>query len=223
MRTRSWLGLGVGGVVATALVVPLVTLDSMHHEPPRAVPEEKPASAPAGLQGWSGDTQVTLRWNSVAGATTYVAFYRDVTKGERLRLCAQEQATAFIMAGLTNGDTYEFQVSARNAAGEGPRSPAVMVRVMPPKPARPSQLQAIAGTDQVFLRWTEPLAPSARFWVEVRDVGANTLFKKRPTSTGMDSYLVTSLLGGHAYQFRVVAENAAGSRTSATVSATPFS
>lgn len=222
MRTRSWLGLGVGGVVATALVVPLVTLDSMHHEPPRAVPE-KPTSAPAGLQGSSGDTQVTLRWNSVAGATTYVAFYRDVTKGERWMLCGQEQATAFIMAGLVNGDTYEFQVSARNAAGEGPRSPAVMVRVMPLKPARPSQLRAIAGTNQVFLTWTEPLTPSARFWVKVRDVGANTLFKRRPTSTGMDSYLVTSLLGGHAYQFRVVAENVAGSSTSATVPATPFS
>ena len=223
MRTRRWLGLGVGGMVVTALVVVLlILLGSRRHASPIAASEQKPASAPTGFQGTTGDTQVKLRWNTVAGATTYIAFYRDVTTGEKLKLFAQGKATAITLAGLTNGDTYEFQVSAGNAAGESPHSPAVMVRVMAPKPARPGQVQAVAGTNQVFLRWTEPLAPSARFWVELRDTGANTPFARVPTATGMDSYLVTSLQGGHTYQFRVVAENAAGTSTSATVSATPF-
>lgn len=232
MRRRLWLGLGVGGAVAAALVVVLVTLDSAapagerragqaHQGSPRAVAPGKPTSVPDRFRASPGDTFVTLRWSPVADATAYAAYYRDVTKGEPLKLLEQERRTTITLAGLVNGHIYEFQVSATNAAGEGPRTPAVKVRVMPPMPTRPRQLRALAMMNQVWLTWIEPRGPNVRFWVEVRDVRAGTSFKRLPDASGTNRYLVTDLLSGHTYQFRIVAENAAGTRTSATVSAKP--
>ncbi|KIF06676.1 chitinase [Streptomyces sp. RSD-27] len=64
------------------------------------------------------DTSLTLAWNAVGGASGYHV-YRD---GVRVQTVT---GTSAQVTGLTAATSYSFQVSAYNAAGEGPKSAAV--------------------------------------------------------------------------------------------------
>ncbi|MEW1638292.1 glycoside hydrolase family 18 protein [Streptomyces sp. NPDC093801] len=65
-----------------------------------------------------GDTSLTLAWNAVGGASGYHV-YRD---GVRVQSVT---GTSAQVTGLAAGTSYSFQVSAYNAAGEGPKSAPV--------------------------------------------------------------------------------------------------
>ncbi|MFF5702269.1 chitinase [Streptomyces sp. NPDC012794] len=75
--------------------------------------------APAGA-AVSGQSQngLTLSWNAVGGASGYHV-YQD---GARVQTVT---GTSTAVTGLAAGTSYSFQVSAYNAAGEGPRSAPV--------------------------------------------------------------------------------------------------
>jgi chitinase len=75
--------------------------------------------APAGttVSGQSAN-QLTLAWNAVGGADGYHV-YQD---GTRVRTVS---ATSTAITGLAPSTSYSFQVSAYNAAGEGPKSAPV--------------------------------------------------------------------------------------------------
>ncbi|MEU8433418.1 glycoside hydrolase family 18 protein [Streptomyces sp. NPDC029216] len=75
--------------------------------------------APAGatVSGQS-DNALTLSWNAVSGASGYHV-YQD---GVRVQ---SPTGTSTLISGLAAATSYSFQVSAYNAAGEGPKSPPV--------------------------------------------------------------------------------------------------
>ncbi|MGW7086825.1 chitinase [Streptomyces sp. NPDC054871] len=84
-------------------------------------PVEIPA-VPAGLKaGTTTSTSVELSWTPVSTATGYT-IYRDGTK------VASAGGASAAITGLTPETTYNFQVSATNAAGESAKSTAVSVR-----------------------------------------------------------------------------------------------
>lgn len=75
--------------------------------------------APSGtaVSGQSS-SELTLSWNAVSGATGYYV-YQD---GVRVRTVSSASTQ---ITGLAPSTSYSFQVSAYNAAGEGPKSAAV--------------------------------------------------------------------------------------------------
>ncbi|MFF5894341.1 chitinase [Streptomyces argenteolus] len=76
-------------------------------------------AAPTGLRaGTSTASSVPLSWTASAGATGY-RVYRDGTK------VLDTTGTSATVTGLAASSTYSFQVTAVNAAGESPKSPAV--------------------------------------------------------------------------------------------------
>ncbi|MFJ9932310.1 chitinase [Streptomyces virginiae] len=75
------------------------------------------APAGAAVSGQSANG-LTLSWNAVSGASGYHV-YQD---GARVQSVS---ATSAPIAGLAPSTSYSFQVSAYNAAGEGPKSAAV--------------------------------------------------------------------------------------------------
>jgi fibronectin type 3 domain-containing protein len=84
----------------------------------------QPPAAPTGLQATAGNAQVTLGWNSSAGATSYHV-KRGTTSGGPYTQVGAPTTTSFSDTGLINGTTYFYVVSAVNAMGESANSTQV--------------------------------------------------------------------------------------------------
>jgi hypothetical protein len=90
-------------------------------------------SAPTNLSATPGNAQVSLNWtapvdNGNSTITNY-RIYRSTTENGTFALIASPSGLNYTDAGLTNGQTYWYKVSAVNGAGEGAQSPAVSVLV----------------------------------------------------------------------------------------------
>src|SRR3989440_210932 len=85
-----------------------------------------PPGAPQGLGATAGDATVTLTWsapssNGGSPITNYKIYRGTSSNGETLKATIGNVLT-YTDTTVTNGVTYYYQVSAVNAAGEGPRS-----------------------------------------------------------------------------------------------------
>ncbi|MFA5896389.1 MAG: fibronectin type III domain-containing protein [Thermoplasmata archaeon] len=92
--------------------------------------------APQNLQATAGDTQVTLTWqapsaNGGSPITNY-KIYRGTASGSLSLLTTVGNVLTYTDTGLTNRQTYYYQVSAVNAIGEGPKSAEVSATPAPP-------------------------------------------------------------------------------------------
>ncbi len=83
-----------------------------------------PPAAPASLVATRGDAQVSLGWDSAAGAVSYNV-KRALANGGPYAFVANTAATSFTDTGLTNGTTYHYVVTAANAATESVNSAEV--------------------------------------------------------------------------------------------------
>src|SRR4029077_341300 len=76
---------------------------------------------PTGLTATAGDTQVSLSWTAVSGATSYHV-KRSTTSGSGYAQVSAPTGTSFTDTGLTNGTTYFYVVTAVNTYGESSNS-----------------------------------------------------------------------------------------------------
>jgi alpha-tubulin suppressor-like RCC1 family protein len=88
--------------------------------------------APSGVVAEAGNGQVTIRWNAVSGAASYNLYRASqygLNKVNHTSVAGGEQRlnviSPAVQAGLTNGTTYYFVVTALNAAGESVESAEV--------------------------------------------------------------------------------------------------
>ena len=88
---------------------------------------------------------MTLQWNAVTGATSYTLKRATVSGGPYANVATGLTGTNTTNAGLTNGTTYDYVVSAVNGSGESPNSAQVSA-----KPAAPVKYEAES------LTWTGP-------------------------------------------------------------------
>ncbi|XID92814.1 cellulase family glycosylhydrolase [Paenibacillaceae bacterium WGS1546] len=79
-------------------------------------------AAPTGLTATAGDGQATLSWNASSGATGYNVKRATTSGGPYPTVATGVPGTSYTDAGLTNGTTYYYVVSAANAAGESANS-----------------------------------------------------------------------------------------------------
>ena len=115
-----------------------------------AVPFGLPG-APGSLAGTPGSGQVVLTWqpptSNGGSAVTAYDVYVSTSPGDKGALVATVPGTTYTATGLVNGSTYYFEVSAVNAAGEGPTSAQVAaVPVAPGTPAAPTSTTVPAPT-----------------------------------------------------------------------------
>ncbi|MDD1756995.1 MAG: fibronectin type III domain-containing protein, partial [Methanomassiliicoccales archaeon] len=172
-------------------------------------------SAPQSLTAIASNAQVALSWyapsdNGGASITNY-AVYRGTTPGGETLLTMLGDLLTHTDAGLPNGQTFYYKVSALNSVGEGPRSneasatPATV-------PSAPQGLSATAGDAQVTLAWTPP-----------SDDGGSPITNYviyRGTTSGAEvmlasvgdvlTYLDSGLSNGQSHYYKVSAINAYG-------------
>src|SRR5205809_931795 len=175
-------------------------------------------SAPQNLQAVGGNGQVTLTWeppsdDGGAPILLYTIYRGNSSSGESV-FTEIGNVLAYLDAGLTNGHTYYYRVSAVNAAGDGPLSNEASATPTAPatKPGAPRNLQATPGDGQVTLNWQPPS----------NDGGSPILLYTiyRGNSSGGESFLITVPLvttytdapvtNGVTYYYKVSATNAIG-------------
>lgn len=110
-----------------------------------------PPTVPTGLAATVQDGMATLRWNAVAGATSYNVKRSTINGGPYLVDGAAVISTNYSASGLTNGTAYYFVVSAVNS-GLQESANSTQLTVVPTGP--PSGLTAIIGNTTVLLRWS---------------------------------------------------------------------
>src|SRR5262249_53950535 len=113
--------------------------------------------APALNTATRGNGTVSLAWSAPASnggsAITNYRVYRSTSSGTETLLTTLGNVTSFNDAGLTNGITYFYKVSALNAIGEGGLSnelnatPATI-------PGAPTLNSATPGNGSVALAWS---------------------------------------------------------------------
>ena len=189
---------------------------------PRGLP-----SAPLDLTGNAANAQVTLRWQAPTSdggsPITNYTVYRGTSSGGETLLTTLGTVLSYVDPGLSNGQTYYYEVTATNGVGEGPKSfeaAATPASV----PSEPRSLTATTVSGQVALSWMEPTSDGGS-----AITGYNVY---RGTSTGTEAFLTPlgpvltytdgGVTAGVTYYYEVTAVNAVGEGPkSAEVSGTP--
>ncbi len=195
------------------------------------------SSAPTGLAAVGYDQSVRLAWTAPAfnggtAITDYIVEYAAPPAGSNALVWnvfndGISTSSVTTVTGLTNGITYQFRVSARNAVGNSPVSTSVLgTPVYKGVPDAPRSLTAVPGRLLVTMSWLAPLSnggiPITDYVIESStDDGATWARIPDAVSTATSATL-SGLVGNTQYLFRVRAVNSAGTgAASNTAQATP--
>jgi len=179
---------------------------------------EEPATSPdppRDLKATAGDGSVTLSWKAPSSdggspITNYV-LYRDNVQQSTLG-----PSTTYTDSGLTNGTQYTYVVTAKNSAGEGPKS---KVEATPGPPSAPQTLTATTAAGKIKLDWKAPTGSAAITNYKIYRNGTNV---EETADDSKTTHTDTGLTSGKEYTYMVTAKNEAGeSAPSNEVSATP--
>ena len=172
-------------------------------------------AAPTGVSASRGDGSATVSWTPPAdngsGIWAYTVTAVDQTTPANGGQVAYGTSSPATVSGLTNGDTYTFDVTATNGVGTGPASvtnPVVPSRV----PAAPTGVSASPGNSSATVTWTAPAANgSAISGYTVTAVDETTPANGGQVVTGTSSpATVSGLTNGDTYTFEVTATNGVG-------------
>ena len=127
-----------------------------------------------------------------------------------------------IDTGLSNGQTYYYQISAFNQIGEGPRCPVFSGTLASP-PGPLLDLQAVASDSKVTLTWTAPSdngGSPITGYIVYRSLQSGHETVLNPVTSA--PYQDLNMVNGVTYYYRVSAVNAVGEgQLSAEVVSTP--
>ncbi len=193
--------------------------------------EDVPSPAtPTGLAATSGDGQVTLTWNPNGESDlAHYNVYQGTSSGNLSKVTEVPAGTeTYTASGLTNDTEYFFALSAENASGRRSLRTAEVSATpfdptLPPPPATPTGLAAIASDGEVTLTWNANAEADLAHYNVYQGTASGTLSKVAEIPAGTETYTVAGLSNGTTYYFAIDAENAAGRRSprTAEVSATP--
>ena len=189
--------------------------------PPTTVP-----AAPTGLNATPADSQVTISWTAVAGATSY-NLYHSTTAGVTTTTGTKITGVTspYVQTGLTNGTTYFYILTAVNSIGESAPSNEVSATpsavITPPTiPAAPTGVTAVGGTNQVTVTWNTVTGATSYNIYYSTTTGVTTANGTKLAGVASPD-VVTGLAVSTTYFFIVTAVNSAGeSVASSQVSAT---
>lgn len=179
------------------------------------LPMIMPPSAPLNLNLTPGNRTVDLSWNipSENGGSSITGYniYRGTSSSSETLLTTVGNITSYTDTGLTNGQTYYYEVSAINGAGESQKS--VESSSTPTSvPTVPTSLQVTVGNTELTLNWQAPLSNGGYSIVGYNIYrGTSSSSETLLTTLGnVLSYTDTGLANGQTYYYNISAINSLG-------------
>ncbi|MDQ0902296.1 MULTISPECIES: pectinesterase family protein [unclassified Paenibacillus] len=165
-----------------------------------------PLDAPTGLTAISGDGQVTIRWNQVAGALSYDV-KRSTENGRNYETVVSGVTDLqYTDSTVSNGTSYYYVVSAASPATASANSASVQVVPVPSgAPAIPDSIQAVAGNAQVILTWRE--VSGAVSYTVKRGAFGSGQYETIKTGIPGTSFQDAGLVNGVTYDYVISAVN----------------
>jgi photosystem II stability/assembly factor-like uncharacterized protein/fibronectin type 3 domain-containing protein len=189
-----------------------------------AIPQVPVAGAPSGATAHSGDTQATIHWNMVSGATSYNLYWSNdsgvtIANGTKQ---AGISAPPYTHNNLTNGKTYYYIITAENGGGESAPSSETSALPQVPAASAPTGLTATSGNSQTTVNWTSVDGASSYNLYWSNSSGVTVANGIKVSGIAAPPYTHLSLSNGQSYYYVVTAVNAAGESAASTqASATP--
>jgi len=177
--------------------------------------------APTGLGLTPGNTQMSLTWAAVSGATSYKIYRKTEGSAWLTAPVGTSTGTLFTDTGLVAGTKYYYRVAAVNAGGTGACSSEVNSTPAITSLLAPTNVAVVAGNTQVMVTW-DPIEGATAYYVAVATSPGGAAASGSGSSSG-PSYNAKSLTNGQTYYFRVRVSSPSGSAYSAEASATPSS
>lgn len=208
---KSALAMVLAFILLLGTVVPLMD-GAAGAAPP--LPSQLP-SAPRNLAASPGNGKAVLTWTAPlyynGSAITEYWVHRSTVQGNETLWTTLGNVTTFTDIGLTNGQTYYYEVSAKNVYGEGPRSAEATV-IPRTTPTAPLDVIGIPGNLFINLTWSAPAfdggAPIQGYKVyRGTTSGGETLLADAGNST---FFICSRLQIGRTYYFKVSAYNTVG-------------
>jgi pectin methylesterase-like acyl-CoA thioesterase len=174
-------------------------------------------AAPA-LSASAGVNQVVLTWSATPTATSY-NLKRSTVSGGFYVTITNTSANGYLDAGLVNGTTYYYVVTALNSQGESVNSSEANATPTCITPSVPSGVSAAAGNMQVILGWN---AASFATSYNVKRATVSGGSYTTITNVVTTNYTDATAVNGTTYYYVVSAANScAESGNSPELSATP--
>ncbi|MEI8405572.1 MAG: fibronectin type III domain-containing protein, partial [Actinomycetes bacterium] len=164
-------------------------------------------TAPLSPSATAGNSQSTVSWTTPTsdGGSAITGYVVIASPGGAI--CATTGALTCVVAGLNNGTSYTFSISATNSVGAGPAATTSPVTPAT-KPSAVISPRAAAGNAKATVTWIAPAStggsPITGYTVTSSPGGSTC------TTTGALTCTVNGLTNGTTYSFTVVATNGTG-------------
>lgn len=162
------------------------------------------------LSAKTGNGQVTIRFVTVTGATSYNLYRATSSGGEGTTPYATGTTTGeMIDTAVTNGQIYYYQITAVfGTNSESTKSSEINATPSSSLPISPTNLVATAGNNQATLNWSSSF--NATGYTVYRGTASGQTIASIGTTTNLTTYTDTTALNGHIYYYVVTASNASG-------------
>ena len=191
-----------------------------------AKPQQAPAATPANLTAAAGVGEVTLSWDDPNDSTITAYKYRQKEAAGSFgqwttipdSAYGEANTTGYTVRGLTDGQTYTFQIRAVDEDGDTANSGDVTVTTIL---AAPTNLTATVGVGagQIALDWDNPNNNLVTKY-QYNTNGGTSFTDITGSGATTTAYTVTGLSNGREYTVAVRAVNASVNGEAATVTAT---
>lgn len=173
-------------------------------------------SAPTGITITPSSTQLSVKFTAGSAGTSAITTYKYSLDGGSNWSVRQTGTTAspIVITGLTNGTTYSVAIRAVSAVGDGTATtPITATPASVPSAPVIGTATANAGLTAT-ITWTAPAnggSVISGYTINAYRNGSTSVAKATTVSGTAVSGLVSGLVSGSSYTFKVLARNAIGS------------